>query len=282
MKTFSIIIPHKNSIDLLNRAIKSIPKTESIEVIVVDNSDNPINNNDILIERDINIYYFSPIKGAGAARNVGIEHSHGEYIVFMDADDYFSTDINDIFENIEDVDINYFRCMSVFSDSGKKSDRANQYIKLFDNYEINPSYDNSNKIRFYYTVPWGKIYKSKLIKENHILFDEVPASNDIMFTTKASTCSKTWKIHQKLLYVVTTSEKSLTQISSSENIRSRYSVYIRHNKYLKHHGLSKYCIDLIIPLRNLFKVSLSDGLWGLSQLVIKRANLFDFIYKYIM
>lgn len=281
MKTISIIIPHKDSIDLLERAINSIPDLDSIEIIVIDNSDEPLKTNDVLTDKKFHLYYSSPHKGAGAARNVGIGNAHGEYILFMDADDYFTEEAKEIFLNIENYDITFFLCKSVYSTSGHISNRANKYINLFDNYKKHPTTDNSNKIRFYYSVPWGKIYKSQLIHNNNLKFDEVPASNDIMFTTKASICAQTWKIHQQTLYVVTTSEKSLTQTFSKENIRSRFSVYIRHNKYLKEHGYSKYCIDLLRPLNNLFKLSFSDGLWGISQLFHNKANPFDFIHKYL-
>ena len=49
METFkySIIIPHRNSIDLLNRAINSIPKRTDSQIIIADNSDVELSYSDI-------------------------------------------------------------------------------------------------------------------------------------------------------------------------------------------------------------------------------------------
>ena len=84
MTTFSVIIPHRNSLQTLAKAINSVPESNTIEVIVVDNSAKPIKEKDIAndVNRKFELCYSSPLKGAGHARNVGIQHAHGDYLVF--------------------------------------------------------------------------------------------------------------------------------------------------------------------------------------------------------
>lgn len=154
-------------------------------------------------------------------------------------------------------------------------------MQWFDRYEASHSKNDFDALRFYYFVPWGKFYRREYIQEKNIEFDEVPASNDIMFTTKAAMNTNKFAIDHSVIYVVTVTENSLTRTKSSTNLKSRFLVYINHNRYLKERGYKRYSIDLLRPLKKLFFSSIYDGVWGLHQLLTKKANPFDFIYKYL-
>ena len=84
---YSFIIPHKNSVKLLNRCLDSIPQREDIEIIVVDdNSDEkPI------VKRTVEVVYltYKESNGAGKARNIGITKAKGRWLLFADCDDYY-------------------------------------------------------------------------------------------------------------------------------------------------------------------------------------------------
>lgn len=92
----SIIIPTYGRAELLPRALSSIrdQSHKEIEVIIVDdNVDDVCSSNTKLLLNDYNDLKISYIKnkknlGGGLSRNVGIEHSSGEYISFLDDDDY--------------------------------------------------------------------------------------------------------------------------------------------------------------------------------------------------
>ena len=93
--SFTIIIPHRDCPDLLQRCLDSIPERENVQVIVVDdNSDPSIVDFDRFPGKgrdNVKIVFTKEGKGAGYARNVGLEYATGEWIVFSDADDYFYT-----------------------------------------------------------------------------------------------------------------------------------------------------------------------------------------------
>ena len=98
--TFSIIIPHKEIPDLLMRCLQSIPVSEDIQVIVVD--DNSADA-DTYLERypELSRPYLEFIRttkggGAGYARNVGLEHAKGKWLLFADADDFYVDDMYSI------------------------------------------------------------------------------------------------------------------------------------------------------------------------------------------
>ena len=91
----TVIIPHKNSIDLLHRCIESIPVYDDIEIIVIDDHSDL---SESIWEQFRGKYKYVELiltnegKGAGYARNVGLGRARGEWLVFADADDYFYPD----------------------------------------------------------------------------------------------------------------------------------------------------------------------------------------------
>jgi GT2 family glycosyltransferase len=84
----SIIIPTKNNADILERCLKSIRNldypTDEIEVVIVDghSTDNTV---EIARKYECKVVY-EDVGTIGGARNIGVKHSRGDYIVFTDAD----------------------------------------------------------------------------------------------------------------------------------------------------------------------------------------------------
>lgn len=93
--TFSIIIPMYNAAPYIERCLKSVFEQQigddKFELILV-NDGSPDNCEQLAREFSVgrqNVRFFSQKnKGLGGARNTGIENSLGEYIIFLDADDY--------------------------------------------------------------------------------------------------------------------------------------------------------------------------------------------------
>jgi glycosyltransferase involved in cell wall biosynthesis len=86
--TISVIIPAYNSADFLAEAIESIlGQTQAVtEIVVVD--DGSTDNSKSVCDRYPSIkYIYQANQGLPGARNKGIEVSHGEYLIFLDADD---------------------------------------------------------------------------------------------------------------------------------------------------------------------------------------------------
>ena len=97
---YSIIIPHYNIPELLIRCLKSIPVREDIQVIVVDDcspdADTYMSRFPELSRPNLEFYSTQKGGSAGRARNVGLDHAKGKWLIFADADDYF-TDKLDFF-----------------------------------------------------------------------------------------------------------------------------------------------------------------------------------------
>lgn len=111
--TYSIIIPHKNIPDLLQRCLDSIPQRDDVQVIIGDdNSDSEkvdFKNFPGMNQPNTEVYFDKTGRGAGRARNVGIEHAKGKWMIFSDADDIFTKGFGEILEKLkeENSDIVY-------------------------------------------------------------------------------------------------------------------------------------------------------------------------------
>ena len=111
MKKISVIIPVYNQEELIKKAIKSIPKRDDIEIIVID--DGSIDNTWNVLENNLKedmIIIRNPInKGVGYTVNKGYDNATGEYIVLLGSDDYFYTDkFEEIIEELDGTDLVYF------------------------------------------------------------------------------------------------------------------------------------------------------------------------------
>lgn len=242
-RLFTIIIPHYNIPDLLMRCLKSIPVSEDIQVIVVD--DNSPDSNTYL-ERfpELSRPYLEFIRttkggGAGYARNVGLDHAKGKWLLFADADDFFVKDAFSIFGEYEssDVDVVYFKTKSVFSENPEEpSTRGRQQNSLIDGYLYN---GEENKLRVEYWSPWGKMIRRELVVSRNFRFDEVRYSNDHFFSVNVGLNAKEIKADSRVVYVVTRRDGSLTSGGPDKphEIEIRAEVNFRVQKLLRQHHI---------------------------------------------
>lgn len=203
---YSIIIPHYNIPTLLERCVSSIPKRDDIQVIVVDDcspeSDQLQMVLDRLKKRGVDLYSTNRGGSAGRARNIGLEHAEGKWLIFADADDFFADGLNEICDDCVDAqeDILFFRSNSVESDDiTKMSDRISDTSR----FHSPEDYENKIYFRTKSHVPWGKIIRRSLVVNHNIWFDETRYANDVMFSIKTGCLADEIKILDKLLYTVT-------------------------------------------------------------------------------
>ena len=92
--TFSFIIPTYNSKKTIIRAIESVTKQldkSEYEIIIVDDGsqDGTVELVHDFMKDNGNIHFTSTIGGVSFARNKGINQAQGEYLLFLDSDDYY-------------------------------------------------------------------------------------------------------------------------------------------------------------------------------------------------
>ena len=247
---YSIIIPHYNIINLLERALLSIPDREDIQILVVDDNSGIAEDNfeklNTFKKAKCEFIFTKESKGAGYVRNVGLTRVLGKWLLFLDADDFFSENAFDIFDKYinSDNEIIYFNTTSVYSDTLEPSNRFGiykTYVEFCDNIDEN----KKNIIKFGHSVPVAKMIRNSLVVNNNILFDETKYCNDSMFAVKVAACANRIYVDKSVVYVVTERAGSLVTNPNKEALRIRYEVQLRVNKFIRDIGMSKYQNSLL-------------------------------------
>ncbi len=203
---YSFIIPHKNCPDLLVRCINSIPSREDIQIIVVDdNSDT--DKKPSIHRRDVEVVYLDDkqSRGAGKARNVGLEKAIGKWLLFPDADDFYEKGFLNELDKFVDTsfDIVFFDIFCAINlETGEcwKNDYSN-FLQQFVNHPQSDCLAKS--VKHARTEAWHQMYSHKFIKSLDVQFHELPSCNDAWFTQySASKTSNISGINKKLYYWV--------------------------------------------------------------------------------
>ena len=256
---YSIIIPHKDSTELLRRCLHSIPERGDIEVIVVDDNSQLDAEAEATFpgkERNNVTCIFNKETGrwAGGARNIGLEKAHGEWLIFADADDYFEPGAFDVFDKhaSDSADIVFFNVCSRFSDTGEPSNRDAHLRPLLEGYrqgDIKSEY----LLRLNFHEPWAKMIRHQIVRKKNLVFDEIRWANDEIFTTKLGCYAKEIAVDLSIVYCITVAQGSLVHQRSLESRRCRYEVMLRANKILREEGLGQYQHSLMYSLRRVVK-----------------------------
>lgn len=197
--TYSIIIPHKNCPDLLKRCVNSIPNRDDIQVIIIDDSSDE-DKKPVQMRKGVEIVFLEYSKGAGRARNVGLEHAKGKWLLFADADDYFTENLSKILDkyaNDTATDIVYLNA-NVFDEKGNIW--AYKTSKLIDNFLSNIR-GAEMQLKYSIWTPWSRMVKRQIVEDHQLKFDELPAGNDKMFCLNCSYWARAFKVESDVLYM---------------------------------------------------------------------------------
>lgn len=227
---YSIIIPHHNIPDLLQRCLDSIPRRTDVQIIIVDDNSNPgvvdFDNFPGISDKNIEIYFPKEGRGAGYARNIGIKHANGEWLIFADADDYFDTEnLNDLMDtDYSDYEVVAWQCLWKRVDKDILIRLKSGDIALPDDL-------------FYMNEPWRKMVKRKFVEQNDIRFQESMVSNDLMYSMKVAIACKHIFWHAKNIYYWIQRENSLCNGYNGKKLYAALNVSIDVNAFLKSKGI---------------------------------------------
>lgn len=253
MKTLSIIIPAYNVEKYIGETLDSIvtwsDARKDVEVIVVDDG-SPDNLSDIVIEyqkkHDNIILIRQENKAAGGARNTGIEHANGEYLWFVDADDWVVSDSLAMMLNVlkEEKPEALAICASNFV--------ADRDIKQRFNFDGLPSWSTGPEMlgngRFSLCAPFT-IYSRSYLNNNKLRFQEHLFHEDNDFTPRAYYGLRRLRLFNVSLYLVRQNPNSITRsVNFKKNfdlLKAARSLYDFKIKNVKDRKIQK-AFDFII------------------------------------
>lgn len=281
---FSVIIPHHNIPKLLWRCLNSIPDVPEVQVIVVDDNSSP-DKVDFEHFPGLERQYTQCILdkeggGAGHARNIGLRHADGEWLVFADADDFFTPDAFQILNRHKDdsCDIILFKADSVNSDDLSPSDRHLRINQAVD--ERLSGAITKREALISMPGPVCKLFRRQYIQKRNIQFDETMASNDMMFVAKA-TCwanNDALAVSPEVVYIVTTRADSLmgNWKKDPENYLCRLEVMIRYHRFVMNDYPYLRKEPIIIILAKSWKYGIKTFFRALVLVLRKNALFYGF------
>ena len=231
----SIIVPVYGVEKYIDKCLNSLVKQslKEIEIIVV--NDGTKDNSQKIIDKYVKKYpdkiksYIKENGGQGSARNYGLEKANGEYIGYVDSDDFVEKDMYKKLYN--------------------KAKENNYDIVVCGNYNVSEDYQNKNidtfinnyntdleNIFFGKMAVWNKIYKRDILIKNKLEFKEKVWYEDLAFTLKAIMDSNTFAFIDEPLYDYLIREGSTM---NNSNVQRNLEIldafndilsYIQHNK----------------------------------------------------
>lgn len=184
----SVIIPAHNSEKYITKCLFSIvdQTLKDIEIIIVDDgsTDKTSEILSVFSKNDARIRVINQEhKLQGAARNKGINVAKGEYIGFVDSDDWVDENyFEKLYETAEKYDADIALATNIRIGNGKTKKRLNIVKEEFVT-DLQGKVDVCKLWKD--SCPTNKIYKTELIKNNNILFPEGVYCEDKLFTIKA-------------------------------------------------------------------------------------------------
>lgn len=188
MPLFSVIVPVYNAEQTIEKCINSIlvQSVEDFELILIDDgsADSSLLICQNYASRDSRIILFSQSnKGVSSARNKGIELSSGDYLVFVDSDDYVDPDYLSAFMTNDPADLivggYIFEAMD--GNSKKIVSYPDETILIEKDYSALREPFVEGRLN---TV-WGKAFKRSLVFAGSVFFyDEINMGEDTLFVVK--------------------------------------------------------------------------------------------------
>lgn len=203
---FSVIMPIYNVESFLAKAIDSVLSQtyKNFEIVLVDDAspDGCAAICDAYAEKYDNItaVHHPQNKGLSGARNTGLQYVRGDYVTFMDSDDFIEPDLlqsvyDSLLENEADVIVfgcteDYYNSQGTLTKSfvlkPKKAFCKNQQEVHDKVIEL--------EVGSFYGYAWNKFYKTDLIKENNLTYRNVVLIEDIDFNIRFFNHAKTLNV----------------------------------------------------------------------------------------
>ena len=256
----SIIIPIYNMEKYIENAIKSVEEQtiKDKEIIIID--DGSTDSSSAIIEKCIQNYSNVKIlrqnnKGAGEARNLGIMNAIGEFVCFLDADDFYAS--NDVLEYLYKL----AKAKSSYICGGSSGDYINGKISfegirkerrfLNDEYIQKENYPGI-------TGYWAFIFQKEFLIKNKVFFPEYRRGQDAPFFIKAIAYAGKVYCSKKKIYIY---RKQHKQIFFDE----------------------EKALDIAKSYRDVFEIAIENNMNKIQDVIREdfKGELGALIYKYV-
>ncbi|MBE5882419.1 MAG: glycosyltransferase [Lachnospiraceae bacterium] len=273
-KELSIIIPLYNAIDTLDRCLANILSERRIEMEVILVNDSSTDDTLRLCEKYVSAdervsCVTRPNGGVAAARDTGFAAAKGEYITFVDQDDWVETDTYFVsVKRAQEQDAD----MVVFNYT---KDTGSQVEHMVNRGGILPVTEDKDKLveyaffreeyRGFAAYVWNKIFKREFLLKNNISLESgLRRGDDIVFCSKVAACAPKTIYIDKEFYHYVQREDSITHTMTADNLERLEEILTGYDismKWLYEMGVSERALDYM----RCFYVFHASVLYGLAK-----------------
>lgn len=285
---FSIIIPVYNVEKYIEKCLDSILNQtyENYEVIIV--NDGTLDNSQKLIDKYVKkdnrfLSYKKENGGLSDARNYGVKRATGDYIIFIDSDDYIE---KDLLKNLNDKIIKNYpqlvRYNLTLVDENYNVILSNDKVKSFGN-------KKKNIVRNKYVEPaWLYAYRTDFYKKNNFEFPKGKIHEDFYLTLFILDKAKTVEILNYNGYNYVQRDNSIMTNKNYDKIVKRVNDFLEHNQFHKKTIKNKYILSysnksVLFKIKELKSNDLKNQITKIKldkkNFDLKPLGIKDFIYN---
>lgn len=229
MKKISIIVPVYNIENYIEKCIDSINKQDysNYELLLIDDGaiDSSGKKCDELSRNNENIIVIHKKNGGlSDARNAGIERATGEYIMFIDGDDFLYDDkcLSKIVKCIEETNADVIQYKMIYYYENKNKYVFNKDLILLNKNDGNclKKLNESGQIS---VSACDKIIRSSLLKDNGILFEKGLLSEDVKWSYKLYLVTKSIQTLNENIYVYR--QQRANSISTTRSMKNAHDLF---------------------------------------------------------
>ena len=207
----SIIVPFYNVENYIEKCLQSLVNQtlEDIEILLV--NDGSQDGTEVIAKQFVEkypnkiIYLEKENGGLSDARNYAIPHAKGEYIAFLDSDDYVETNMyEEMYKKAKKEDLDYVECDFLWEYPDKTLESKGK------------RYSNKKEM-FIYTrvVAWNKLIKREIVQDNHLEFPKGYRYEDVEFFYKLLPLIHHYGIIQKPFVHYVQRENSISNVQNT-------------------------------------------------------------------
>lgn len=303
---FSIILPIYNVEKYLPKCVESILSQTftDYEIILVDDgsTDNSPAICDKFAKEHSNIKVIHKVNGGlSDSRNAGTKISKGEYIVYIDSDDFIIS--NDFLKKLADKsknnpDLIFYKHKKYFDASEKFLDLGYSYASVINLNSYSDKIEGLVRADAFFGMAWIKAIKRKLLVDNNIIFEVGLLGEDMEWNYHLITNAKSIDFVDEAFLAYRQREGSITSSHRIKNLTDfiyiveKWSTKIKNDcqneklKYALFGSLAKYYSNLFVVYSRLkdsnkkqYKKRIKNLSWLLKYSVSKRPKTVAKIYK---
>lgn len=244
----SVVIPVHNAAEYISDTLTAVlsQTLKEIEIIVIDDcsTDNTLDIIRDISQKDERVQIIGNVAnlGGGGSRNVGLDIAVGEYIIFLDDDDYIESDMLEKMSAHAaetQVDMVVCRCQSFDPHSGiyapmVESIRADLLPReaVFQPQDIATDF-----FRAFVWWPWDKLFRREAIISSGLRFQEIRTTNDLFFVCAFTLIARNISVLDDVLISHTINRSDSLSATRADSHRCALNALIALKEFMQQKGL---------------------------------------------